>query len=108
MRHNYKTEFPCFDFVIPQLPDGFIDTSWHNDVSPKFERKYNETHSVVFWVDYLDESRRECGGRQLTVLIQLTDDDGVGSYIEPEYVIETDSWDEAINAINQLFNEAKQ
>ena len=108
MRHNYKTEFPCFDFDIPQLPDGFIDTSWHNDVSPKFERKYNETHSVFFWVDYLDESRRECGGRQFTVLVQLTDDDGVGSYIEPEYIIETDSWDEAVNAINQLFNEAKQ
>lgn len=105
---NYTKEFPYFDFDIPTLPQGFIDTSWHNDVSPKFERKYNETHSVVFWVDYSDESRRECGGRQFTVLLQLTDDDGVGSYIEPEYIIETDSWDEAVNAINQLFNEAKQ
>lgn len=105
---NYTKEFPYFDFDIPALPQGFIDTSWHNDVSPKFERKYDKTHSVIFWVDYLDESRRECGGRQFTVFLQLTDDDGVGSYVEPEYIIETDSWDQAVNAINQLFNEAKQ
>jgi len=104
---NYKKEFPYFDFDIPSIPNGFIDASWHNDVSPKFERKYNETHTVAFWVDFLDESRRECGGKQFTVLIQLTDDDGVGSYIEPEYVIETDSWDEAINKINELFKDSK-
>ena len=48
---NYKKEFRNFDFDIPHT-EGFIDNSWHNDVSPKFERKYNETHSVVFWVDY--------------------------------------------------------
>ena len=96
---SYYQEFRNFDFDIPHI-EGFIDTSWHNDVSPKFERKYNETHSVVFWVDYLDESRRECGGRQFIVVITPTDQD---EYVEPIDVIETDSWDEAINAINKLF-----
>lgn len=106
MRCNYKTEFRYFDFDIPTIPQGFVDMSWHNDVCPKFERQYNETHSVFFWVDYSEESRRECGGRQFNVVISPSNDDD--GYVEPEYVIETDSWDEAINAINQLFNEAKQ
>jgi hypothetical protein len=38
------------------------------------------------------------------VITPSNDDDG---YVEPEYVIETDSWNEAINAINKLFNEVK-
>jgi hypothetical protein len=101
---NYRKEFPDFDFDIPHI-DGFTDESWHNDVSPKFERKYNETHTVVFWIDYSDENRRECGGKQFIVMLTQTDDDG---YVEPNDLIETNSWNEAINKINQIFSEAKQ
>ena len=104
MRFNYKTEFRYFDFDIPALPNGFIDMSWHNDVCPKFERKYNETDYVTLWVNYADEDKRECGGKQFIVTI-LPFDDLCNDF---ETILETDSWDEAINAINQLFNEAKQ
>ena len=105
MRQDYKTEFPDFDFEIPKIPDGFVDDSWHNDICPKFERKYNETHKMVLGVNYLDENRRECGGKQFTVIIMESDD---YFYVEPEYEMETDSWDEAINKANELFKEAKQ
>ena len=103
MRFNYKTEFRYFDFDIPALPDGFVDMSWHNDICPKFERKYNETDYVTLWVNYANEDRRECGGKQFIVTILPFDD----LCNDIEYVIETDSWDEAINAINKLFDEAK-
>ena len=102
---NYRQEFKYFDFDIPQLPEGFIDESWHNDTCPKFERKYNETQKVVLWVDYFDESRRESGGKQFIVVIMESED---YFYVEPIEIIETDLWNDAINAINQLFNEVKQ
>jgi hypothetical protein len=101
---SYYHEFRNFDFDIPHV-EGFIDTSWHNDVSPKLERKLNETQTVTFWIDYTEEGKRECGGLQFTVLITLTEDDCESVYNEPIEVIETDSWDEAINAINQLFKD---
>jgi hypothetical protein len=103
MRQDYKTEFSDFDFDIPHI-DGFTDKSWHNDVCPSFERKYNETHSVVLWVNYSNEDRRECGGKQFIVAITPTDDD---YYVEPIDIIETDSWNDVIEAINKLFKEAK-
>jgi hypothetical protein len=104
MRQDYKTEFSDFDFEIPQLPDGFEDDSWHNDVCPKFERKYNETQKVVFWVNYKKKSRRECGGCQFIVVIMESED---YFYSEPIEVIETNSWNKAINAINKLFKQVK-
>jgi hypothetical protein len=100
---NYRKEFPDFDFDIPALPDGFFDTSWHNNVSPSFEHKLTDTHSVTLWVDYLNPDRRECGGSQFLVCIHLTEEMEFS-----EVFLETDSWDEAINAINQIFSEAKQ
>jgi hypothetical protein len=105
MRFNYKTEFRYFDFDIPALPNGFVDMSWHNDVSPKFERKYNETDYVTLWVDYADENRRECGGRQFNLTLQPNDGENNEDII---YLLETDSWDEMLNKVNELFNEAKQ
>ena len=60
MRCTYKYEFPNFDYDIPQLPEGFVDISWHNDVCPSFSRDLNETQEMVVWVNYADEDRREC------------------------------------------------
>jgi hypothetical protein len=104
MRNLYKTEFRYFDFDIPTLPAGFIDCSWHNNVSPSFERKYNETEFVTLWVDYANPKRRECGGKQFTLTILKNDD----LCNDIKYILETDSWDEMLNKVNELFNEVKQ
>lgn len=96
---NYRKEFPDFDFDIPHL-EGFQDVSWHNNVSPSFERKLNDIESVTVWVDYLDPEQRECGGSQFLIGTHTTDE------LETFKVyLETDSWDEVINAINQIFKE---
>jgi hypothetical protein len=104
MRCHYKTEFPYFDFDIPQLPQGFIDMSWHNDVSPKFERKYGESHCVTLWIDYANEDRRECGGNQFILTIQPDDSENYDDII---FLLETNSWNEMFNRVNELFNEEK-
>jgi hypothetical protein len=96
--NNYKREFHNFDFDIPDIK-GFIDASWHNDISPSFERKYSETEYVKFWIDYLDPDKRECGGKQFTVILKPFDDMS-NDFIQ---IIETDSFDEALEKINQLF-----
>jgi hypothetical protein len=96
---SYYHEFRNFDFDIPHL-EGFTDVSWHNNVSPSFERKLNETESVTVWVDYLDPDRRECGGSQFLVCIHETEDLGTS-----DVYLETDSWEEVQNAVNQIFKD---
>jgi hypothetical protein len=62
---NYKTEFPDYDQQL-SLPDGWIDSSWHNDVSPSFEKQLGDIKYKI-WCDYKDPDRREVGGKQFTV-----------------------------------------
>jgi len=50
---TYQKEFP--DFVLDvQLPEGFEDTSWHNNICPSFKRG-----DVEIFVDYADTALRE-------------------------------------------------
>lgn len=98
---NYRQEFRNFDFDIPHL-EGFIDNSWHNDVCPSFVRKLNDSKEVVVWVNYADESRRECGGKQFAIVIRDADfEDKFCGDVDLE--IETNSWDELTAKINQIF-----
>jgi hypothetical protein len=104
MRSTYKTEFPDFDYDIPQLPDGFVDVSWHNNVSPSFEKPLKDNLSLTLWVDYLDESKRECGGDQFLVIVHIKDQ------LEDQlYCSDFESFDDAIHAINDILaNEVTQ
>jgi hypothetical protein len=104
MRCTYKYEFPHFDYDIPQLPEGFVDVSWHNNVSPSFEKKLTDDHSITLWVDYADENRRECGGSQFLVMVHVTEE-----LENVLYESDFDSWDDAIKAINDILaNEVQQ
>ena len=102
MRQNYRTEFPHFDFDIPHL-EGFRDNSWHNDICPSLVRQLNDTQEVVVWVNFADEDRRECGGLQFVVEVRTIDDDADPFDFTCE--VETNSWDEVKNTVNQLFKE---
>jgi hypothetical protein len=97
---SYYHEFRDFDFDIPHL-EGFFDKSWHNGVSPSFERQINETQSITVWVEYLDPDRRECGGKQFLIIIHPVEDMGNN----PDVLLETDSWDDVKNTVNQLFKD---
>ena len=102
MKQSYRSEFPNFDYDIPQIPEGFVDVSWHNNVSPSFERKLDDNNSITLWVDYADENKRECGGSQFLVIVHETEQMENILY-ESDY----DLWDDAIKAINDILaNEA--
>ena len=76
---NYKTEFPDFDNEL-SLPDGWVDTSWHNDVSPSFEKQFGDV-TYRIWCDYKDPARREVGGKQFTVYVEdLVLNDCIGQF----------------------------
>lgn len=62
---NYKAEFANYDQELI-FPDGWIDTSWHNDVSPSFEKQLGDI-TYKIWCDYKDPEKREVGGKQFTV-----------------------------------------
>ena len=62
---NYKVEFPHYDDELT-LPDGWVDTSWHNDACPSFEKEIKGTTYRV-WCDFKDPSKSEVGGLRFAV-----------------------------------------
>lgn len=42
--------------AVPELPVGWIDESWGNDVCPRF---HHQEAGLVLWVDYPDRAMRE-------------------------------------------------
>ena len=70
---TYKTEFPHYDDELI-LPAGWIDTSWHNDICPSFEKIIGDT-TVRLWCDFKDPALREVGGPRFTVCVYDADAD---------------------------------
>jgi len=70
---TYKTEFPHYDDTL-SLPEGWIDTSWHNDICPSFERVCGDT-TFRLWCDFKDPELRELGGLRFTVCTYLNEDE---------------------------------
>jgi hypothetical protein len=106
MRCSYKYEFPNFDYDIPQLPDGFVDVSWHNDVCPSFSCDLNETQEMVLWVNYADENRRECGGLQFALVVKDKENDFCDPF-DFASELETNSWDDILIKIKFLRQKVK-
>lgn len=90
---TYKREFPDFDYEIPFLGNGWVDSSWHNDVSPSFEYHCKDGHIYRLWFDYLNPDQREVGGSQF-VLSEYSNDESLG------YIFESDDLNEVIDRFN--------
>jgi hypothetical protein len=53
---SYLTEFPDFDAAtMPAIPEGWTDTSWHNDTCPSF----NTGKGHIVFIDFADIALRE-------------------------------------------------
>jgi len=87
---NYKYEFPNFDYEIPDLGKGWIDSSWHNDTCPSFEFTTNQGIVYRLWFEYTNPDIREIGGKQFTLskysdyddLIPLFESDNLNEVLE--------------------------
>ena len=84
-------EFPDFDLsTLPQIPDGFVSTAWHNESCPTWHEGDNlaspKQGDLMLAIDYADEALRECpGGEQFNLHMY----DGAGS---PEFLVGSNDW----------------
>jgi len=92
---TYKYEFPDFDYDMPNLGNGWIDSSWHNDTCPSFEYHNGKGLTYRLWVEYTDPNIREVGGKQFT-LSKYSD------YDEMVQLLESDDLNEVLNYFNNL------
>lgn len=85
----YLQEFADFDYELPVIP-GWVDHSWHNDVSPHIEGD-----GLSLWCDYTEASMRETeGGKRFTLYKLLNDEGEMG-----DMVAESDDLAEIMAAI---------
>src|SRR5690606_19746669 len=56
---RYQVEFPRFGILDVQVPEGFCDTSWHNDVCPSFSKELPNGNFLRIFIEYPDPAARE-------------------------------------------------
>lgn len=56
---DYRAEFPDFGELDVQLPNGFVDVSWHNEPAPSFGKLFETGAYLRIVVDYADPAKRE-------------------------------------------------
>ena len=88
-----KSEFPDSDDTI-NMPEGWIDTSWHNDACPSFEKTFGDT-TFRLWCDYVDPERREMHGAMRFVIYTVDE-------INYNYIGQADTLAEALTLINEV------
>jgi hypothetical protein len=92
-RGQWQYEFPEWT-DMPDVPEGFVDQSWHNDVMPNYA---DESRKLRIWIEHPDESMREMPGvwKRFTLVR--------GEYGHPDQktVFETDDWSEMLQAIKK-------
>lgn len=52
----YARPFPGFKLDL-DLPEGFEDSSWHNNETPSFDKVHPDGTILMLWVDYADRSK---------------------------------------------------
>lgn len=90
----YKSEFPHYDDTLT-LPEGWVDTSWHNDVCPSFEKLIGDMRYRI-WCDFKDPELREVGGRRFNVAFYDSNE-----FEELQDIKGFDTLDEALSFFNQ-------
>lgn len=98
---TYSSEFPNRPPIEFEIPEGFVDESWNQDVCPKF---YNEELGVVLWVEEPDASKREFPEMGRFCLVRVTPlEDGDFEFSNPPDVIcESESFDDVLAALAKL------
>jgi hypothetical protein len=88
----YKSEFPNYDDTL-NFPEGWVDTSWHNDACPSFGKAFGDVKYRIF-CDYKDMQKRDC-----------PDWTRFGVYVEDEVnfecIAQFDQLDKALDFVNK-------
>ena len=86
---NYEKEFPDFGPLGVSIPEGFTDTSWHNDACPSFT-----SEAFKIWVDYANPDNREIPQSTRFTLCRV---DAEGEYVST--VLASDNWADIVKAL---------
>ena len=90
-----RIEFPDFDFdTLPELPEGFEDNSWHNDVCPCFIKG-----RFCLWIAEGDKAKREYPEAPRYSL-ELLDEDGQHDDKAEAWLLTTDDWSEVLAKVS--------
>lgn len=89
-----KREFPAYPAAdLPEMPQGFEDASWHNDMSPSIE---NRAMGLRVWIDFLKPEDRDLpDSKRFTV--QGIDADG--DLLDEDDLLNTDEWADVLALI---------
>jgi hypothetical protein len=66
--NNYVNEFPNYDGILPKI-EGFIDSSYKNDICPSIEYEINKNYYLKVFCDFVDPLLRELGGFRFVVSV---------------------------------------
>lgn len=93
---THPIEFP--QFLIDR---GFVDESWHNDITAKAVLALRPGSALVVWVAEDDQALRELyGWPKYTVAIHAVDADGEWIDDDAENLCDTDSAEECAAVID--------
>ena len=83
--HSEFPDYPLSD--LPAMPEGFADSSWHNDTCPSY---LDEAFGLQVFMDYVDATKREYDGGLRFSVIRIDDSNAVFG---------SDSWAEVLNFV---------
>ena len=93
--HSEFPDYPLSD--LPAKPEGFANSSWHNDTCPSY---LDEAFGLQVFMDYADLTKREYDGGLRFSVIRTDDSDAI---------FMSDSWAEVLNFVqaerNRLMSE---
>lgn len=91
-------DFPAED--MPPIPQGWTDTSWHNDAAPSFTaHTFADESYLRVWVDYADPKQRELSGTRFWVALYSADASVRGDGLP---LLETDDWSDVLRTVPRL------
>lgn len=88
---TFQVEFPDYPAAdMPAIPEGFADSSWHNNAAPSFE---NKGLGLSIWIDFKDVALREFEDGKRFIVHPL---DAEGCFTQDDPILETDDWAEVL------------
>jgi hypothetical protein len=91
--------FPDFTLDVV-LPEGFIDISWGNDISPSFQ---NTDLELILYIDYAEAEKREYPTSERFTLVRTEDGQHTGN--DEDHLLTTNEYDKIIERIETVRSE---
>jgi hypothetical protein len=91
---TYQEHFPDYPAgEFPALPQGFVDSTWRNDLSPSMT---NQALGLRIWCDYPSRDQREFSDSPRFILVHEQ-----GDAISAD-IAQSESWEDILSALEEL------